>query len=83
MPTTRLTTREAARLLGISAQSIRQWERLGHLAATKTASGIRLFARADIEKMRRAIEERRDAPRPSPRTPGRRRRRAEGSTMRP
>ena len=50
-------TSEAARIVGVSAQSIRQWERLGRLAATRTASGVRLFARADVEELRRSLKQ--------------------------
>lgn len=52
-------TSEAARILGVSAQSVRQWERLGRLHATKTAGGVRLFARSDVEAMRRVIAQHR------------------------
>ena len=58
-PSDLILTSEAARILGVSAQSVRQWERVGRLGATKTASGIRLFARADVEEMRRSIDKRR------------------------
>ena len=45
-----LTTTDAARLIGVSAETIRLWEKLGKLAATKTASGLRLFRRIDCER---------------------------------
>ena len=38
-----LLTSEAARLLEVSAETIRLWERSGRLPAIKTALGIRLF----------------------------------------
>ncbi len=53
-------TSEAARILGVSAQSVRQWERMGRLSATKTAGGVRLFSRSDVEEMCRSIEEQRN-----------------------
>jgi excisionase family DNA binding protein len=62
-----ILTSEAARLLGISAQSVRQWERTGRLRAAKTAGGVRLFSRSDVEQMRRSIDEQqRHAVKPPP-----------------
>ncbi len=46
-----LTTTDAARIAGVAANTIRLWERLGRLPALRTASGVRLFARADVERV--------------------------------
>jgi len=60
-----ILTSEAARLLGVSAQSVRQWERTGRLPAMRTAGGVRLFSRAAVEELRRSLDElRRQMPSP-------------------
>jgi DNA-binding transcriptional MerR regulator len=46
-----LLTNHAARILEVSPQTIRAWERAGRLKALKTASGVRLFARTDVEAL--------------------------------
>ncbi len=46
-----LTTGDAARILGVSADSVRVYERAGRLAATRTAGGVRLFTREDVERL--------------------------------
>jgi DNA-binding transcriptional MerR regulator len=50
----------AARELEVSSQTIINWEKTGKLAAIKTANGVRLFRRSDIERMKtvRAEEKR-------------------------
>ena len=48
-----LLTGEAARVLDVSADTIRLWERTGRLPAVKTARGVRLFDRRDIERLAR------------------------------
>lgn len=46
-------TTEAARIVGVSAETIRAWHRSGKLsAAIVTSSGLRLFARAVVEQKR-------------------------------
>ena len=45
-----LTVGDVARLVGISPQAVRTWARLGKLCGQRTASGIRLFQRADVEQ---------------------------------
>jgi DNA-binding transcriptional MerR regulator len=52
-----LTTSAVARLLELSAESVRAFERAGKLLATRTESGMRLFRRADVERL--AAERRR------------------------
>jgi excisionase family DNA binding protein len=46
-----ITTSEAARLLRVSEASVRQLERNGRLAATRTGTGMRLFIRSDVERL--------------------------------
>ena len=49
-----LTVSGAARALRVSEGTVRAWERRGELPATKLASGMRLFRRADVERLIRA-----------------------------
>ncbi len=46
-----LTTLEAAKILGVSVDTIRLWERIGKLPAERTSGGIRLFTREAVEKL--------------------------------
>ena len=46
-------TTEAARILHVSAETIRAWERVGILPAVKTERGVRLFDRRDVERLAR------------------------------
>jgi excisionase family DNA binding protein len=46
-------TAEAARLIGVSAETIRLWERLGRLPARRTPGGVRVFRRSDVENCAR------------------------------
>jgi len=50
------TPQDVARLADVGAATVRHWERTGKLPAIRTASGMRLFARADVD---RVIAERR------------------------
>jgi excisionase family DNA binding protein len=56
-----LTTAPAARELNVSAQTVIVWERRGVLPAIKTANGIRLFRRADVERLKRERAEKQRA----------------------
>lgn len=47
-----LLTSEVARLLDVSPETIRLWERLGRLPAIKTERGVRLFDRRDVFALR-------------------------------
>jgi excisionase family DNA binding protein len=47
------TIGEVAQTAGVSAQTVREWERLGHFAAIRTAGGHRLF---DEEAVRRVLD---------------------------
>lgn len=47
-----LTTQDVARAEGdVCAATVRQWERTGKLPAIRTASGVRLFRRADVDRL--------------------------------
>lgn len=50
-----LSSAEVARLANVTPETVRQWERTGKLPCTRTASGMRLFAPADVERF---LEER-------------------------
>ena len=47
----KLLTKDAAKLLNITAERVRQIEREGGLRANRTEGGVRLFERADVEKL--------------------------------
>jgi excisionase family DNA binding protein len=47
-----LTTTDAARAIGVSAETIRAWENSGKLPALRTVSGQRLFSRRDVDRAR-------------------------------
>jgi excisionase family DNA binding protein len=46
---TLLTTLDVAKILHVSPDTVRLWERHGKLAATRTAGGMRLFRRDAVE----------------------------------
>ena len=46
-----LTIGEAARILGVSVDTIRRWERDGKLAGTRTLGGQRRFRRDVVETL--------------------------------
>lgn len=48
-PTQFLTTGEAARLAGVSAETIRMWARSGRLPVQRTARGLCLYQRDDLD----------------------------------
>jgi excisionase family DNA binding protein len=58
-----LTVGEAARLLGVSPDTIRLYERKGKLAAMRTAGGMRLFSAAEVRRLRRDRQAKSQAPR--------------------
>ena len=45
---------EAARLLGVSVETVRRWEARGIIAATRTPLGQRRFAVTEVERVRAA-----------------------------
>jgi excisionase family DNA binding protein len=55
-----LMTSSVARRLQISSDMVRHLERVGRLRAIRTASGVRLFARADVEQFIRNREARKE-----------------------
>ena len=46
-----LTVSDAARLLGVAADTVRYYERHGYLPAEKTPGGVRIFRRCDVERL--------------------------------
>jgi excisionase family DNA binding protein len=52
-----LLTSEAARILEVTPETIRAWELSGRLPAMRTARGVRLFDRADVERLARERRE--------------------------
>lgn len=51
------TISEAANLLGVSAPTLRNWDRQGKLAAYRhPINGYRMYDRAEIEQLRKRIE---------------------------
>ena len=46
-------TTEAARILEVSPETVRHWERVGILPALKTERGVRLFDRRDVLRLAR------------------------------
>jgi len=52
-----LTCNDAAKVVKVSPDSIRLYEKTGKLAAIKTASGIRLFRKRDVERFARMRQE--------------------------
>ena len=53
-----MLTNDVALYLGVSAETVRQWERTGKLAAARTPTGVRLFRRTDVEALKKARESR-------------------------
>jgi len=47
-----LTTATAARALGIAEQTVRLWVRRGDLPAIRLSSGLRIYRRADVDRLR-------------------------------
>ena len=52
MPSNYLTTREAARILGVSVRSIQQWSEKGALESWKTDGGHRRISHDSVAKLR-------------------------------
>lgn len=52
-----LTIGEAAKILNLSTQRIRQLERSGRLSCSKTSTGWRIFQRSEVENFRREREQ--------------------------
>ncbi len=45
-----MTSSDVARRLGVTPATVRLWERLGRIPATRTLSGTRLFRSEDVER---------------------------------
>lgn len=54
-----LTVGDAARIVAVVPATIRLWERSGKLPAVRTLGGVRLFHRADVERIAAARGRRR------------------------
>lgn len=52
--TARLSIGEAARLLGVSVDTVRRWESAGLIVSTRTPGNQRRFELAEIERARSA-----------------------------
>lgn len=50
-------TGEVARLLDVSEETVRAYDRRGVLRARRTSSGVRIFDRDDVERLRRSRAE--------------------------
>ena len=48
-----LMTSDASKILEVSADTVRLYERTGKLAAIKTQSGVRLFKKQDVDRLAR------------------------------
>jgi DNA-binding transcriptional MerR regulator len=48
-----LLTSEVAQIAAVAPDTVRFWERSGRLPARKTANGVRLFARSQVERFLR------------------------------
>jgi excisionase family DNA binding protein len=48
----KLEVKDAARLLGVGPQRVRQLEQAGTLRAERTMGGTRLFDQKDVEKLK-------------------------------
>jgi len=44
-----MTTSEVARAAGVSAVTVRKWHKENRIHAQRTASGLRLFKRGDVQ----------------------------------
>ena len=53
-----LTVGDAARLAGVTTNTVRYWHRMGQLTGRRTAGGVRLFERRDVLQL---IKDRRPA----------------------
>jgi len=51
-----LTTSDTARILNRAAATVLYYERTGRLKAVRTQNGIRLFERADVERLAQKLQ---------------------------
>ena len=57
-----ITIGMAARMTGVSIDTLRRCERRGVITPTRTASGQRIYSPQDLDRVRRHVAERRDKP---------------------
>jgi excisionase family DNA binding protein len=50
-PTAFVLVSEAARILKVTQQTVRLWERTGRLSATRASGGVRVFDRLEVEQL--------------------------------
>jgi len=46
-----LTVRQAADVAGVHPQTLRRWEKAGHITARRTPGNQRRYRRADVEQL--------------------------------
>ncbi len=56
-----LTIGDASRFLERSPDTLRVWDRIGKLPAMRTPSGIRIWLRADVQRMKERLTAREHA----------------------
>jgi DNA-binding transcriptional MerR regulator len=54
----KLTTNDAAKILGKAGATVLYYERTGKLSAERTKSGLRLFDRAEVEALAKTLRKR-------------------------
>ena len=47
-PADKIATGEAAKLIGVSIDTLKRWEKAGRIKASRTPSGHRRFTRSDV-----------------------------------
>ena len=50
-PTEFVLVSEAARILSVTQQTVRLWERTGRLPAIRVSGGVRVFRRDEVERL--------------------------------
>ena len=56
-----LLTGEVARLIGVTPETVRHWERVVRIHAQRTATGVRLFSAEEVARVAREREQKREA----------------------
>jgi excisionase family DNA binding protein len=47
-----LSIGDAARLLGVAIETVRRWDKAGHIKSTRTPGGQRRFLRSEVDRIR-------------------------------
>lgn len=47
---------KAAALLGVSVDTVRRWERAGHITSARTLGNQRRYSRSEVERVRAAYQ---------------------------